>query len=94
MIGELVDTFYNRGRQDPLLAPVSAPTDAGPYGAVDKAATLHRWLALLQQTTANVCPPPAASIFLENARRIADSFEMAMATQRGRIAGPRHLRRS
>jgi hemoglobin len=53
-----------------------------------------RWLALLQQTTANVCPPPAALIFLENARRIADSFEMAMATQRGRIAGPRHLRRS
>jgi len=41
MIGELVDTFYNRGRQDPLLAPVSAPTDAGPYGAVDKAATLR-----------------------------------------------------
>lgn len=41
MIGELVDTFYNRGRQDPLLAPVSAPTDAGSHGAVDKAATLR-----------------------------------------------------
>lgn len=51
-----------------------------------------RWLALFEQTTADVCPPAAAAVFMEKARRIADSFEMAMATQRGQIAGPRHSR--
>jgi hemoglobin len=51
-----------------------------------------RWLTLFEQTTADVCPPAAAAIFLEKARRIADSFEMAMATRRGQMAGPRHSR--
>jgi hemoglobin len=49
-----------------------------------------RWLALFEQTTADVCPPDAAAIFMEKARRIADSFEMAIAGRRGEIAGPRH----
>jgi hemoglobin len=49
-----------------------------------------RWLALFEQTTSDVCPPAAAAIFMEKARRIADSFEMAIATRRGQIAGPRH----
>lgn len=53
-----------------------------------------RWLALFEQTTADVCPPAAAGLFMEKARRIADSFEMAMATRRGEIAGPRHSRPS
>jgi hemoglobin len=41
-----------------------------------------RWLALFEQTTDDVCPPAAAATFMEKARRIADSFEMAMATRR------------
>ena len=49
-----------------------------------------RWLALFEQTTADVCPPAAAAVFMEKARRIADSFEMAIAGRRGEIAGPRH----
>jgi hemoglobin len=49
-----------------------------------------RWLALFEQTTADVCPPAAAAVFMEKARRIADSFEMAMATRSGQIAVPRH----
>jgi hemoglobin len=49
-----------------------------------------RWLLLFEQTATEVCPPAAAAHFLEKARRIADSFEMAMATQRGEIALPRH----
>lgn len=49
-----------------------------------------RWLALFERTTSDVCPPVAAAIFMEKARRIADSFEMAIATRRGQIAGPRH----
>jgi hemoglobin len=49
-----------------------------------------RWLARFEQTAGDVCPPAAAATFMEKARRIADSFEMAMATRRGQIAGPRH----
>lgn len=49
-----------------------------------------RWLALFERATADVCPPAAAAVFMEKARRIADSFEMAMAIRRGEIAGPRH----
>ena len=53
-----------------------------------------RWLALFEQTTADLCPPAAAALFMEKARRIADSFEMATATRDGQIAGPRHSRPS
>ena len=118
MIAELVDTFYGRARQDPLLAPVFAtvvdwdehlaklrafwssvvlmsgryhgqplqahmPLSIGPHH-------FDRWLALFEQSTSDVCPPSAAAVFMEKARRIADSFEMAMATRRGQITGPRH----
>jgi len=33
----------------------------------------------------------AAAHFIDKARRIADSFEMASATQAGRISSPRHV---
>jgi len=52
-----------------------------------------RWLDLFEQTAREVCPPPAASLFIDKARRIADSFEMASATMTGRIAAPRHVLR-
>lgn len=53
-----------------------------------------RWLDLFEQTAREVCPPAAAAHFIDKARRIADSFEMAAATQRGTIAAPRHVLRS
>lgn len=120
LIGELVDTFYSRVRQDPVLAPVFARvTDwdehltklrafwssvtlmSGRYHGRPMQAhfplpigTQHfdRWLALFEQTAADVCPPAAAAVFVEKARRIADSFEMALATQRGEIATPTRSR--
>ena len=52
-----------------------------------------RWLALFEQTARDIYPAEAAIIFIDRARRIADSFEMAIATQAGRIAAPRHARR-
>ncbi|MFT4115198.1 group III truncated hemoglobin [Bradyrhizobium sp.] len=52
-----------------------------------------RWLDLFEQTAREVCPPAAAALFIEKARRIADSFEMASATADGRIASPRHVLR-
>ncbi|MFK4505800.1 hemoglobin [Bradyrhizobium daqingense] len=52
-----------------------------------------RWLDLFEQTAREVCPPAAAALFIDKARRIADSFEMASATVAGRIASPRHVLR-
>jgi hemoglobin len=54
----------------------------------------NRWLDLFEQTAREVCPPQAAALFIDRARRIADSFEMASATLAGRIASPRHVLRS
>lgn len=52
-----------------------------------------RWLDLFEQTAREICPPAAAALFIDKARRIADSFEMASATMAGRIAAPRHVLR-
>jgi hemoglobin len=52
-----------------------------------------RWLDLFEPTAHEVCPPAAAALFIDKARRIADSFEMASATLAGRIAAPRHVLR-
>lgn len=49
-----------------------------------------RWLALFEATAIELCPPAAATHFIERARRIADSLEMGIATQQGRIYQPRH----
>jgi hemoglobin len=50
-----------------------------------------RWLDLFEKTAREICPPAAAAHFIDKARRIADSFEMASATQAGRISSPRHV---
>ena len=57
-------------------------------------AHFDRWLALFELTVADVCDPDAAVVFMEKARRIADSFEMAIATKDGRVAEPRHSLKS
>ncbi|OYR21677.1 group III truncated hemoglobin [Brucella thiophenivorans] len=53
-----------------------------------------RWLELFEQTAREIFPSEAAIIFIDRARRIADSFEMAIATHGGQIAGPRHSRKA
>jgi Truncated hemoglobins len=52
-----------------------------------------RWLALFEESAREVCPPEAAALFVDRARRIADSFEMGLATVRGDIHAPRHAAR-
>lgn len=49
-----------------------------------------RWLDLFEATARELCPPDIADAFIVRARRIADSFEMARASQRGEFAAPRH----
>jgi hemoglobin len=41
------------------------------------------WLDLFAQTVTEVCPPPAAALFLEKARMIASSLSTGMAYVRG-----------
>jgi hemoglobin len=48
------------------------------------------WLALFEATARELCPPDVAMAFIVRARRIADSFEMARASQKGAFARPRH----
>lgn len=56
-------------------------------------AHFDRWLALFEETARELCPPDMADAFLVRARRIADSFEMAIAAKHGEIRAPRHSRR-
>ena len=53
-------------------------------------AHFDRWLALFEATARELCPTPVADLFIQRARRIADSFEMARASQAGLIGRPRH----
>lgn len=49
-----------------------------------------RWLLLFEQTTRDLFAPEIAEAFMLRARRIADSFEMGVASVRGEIVQPRH----
>ncbi|MFH1556670.1 MAG: group III truncated hemoglobin [Pseudomonadota bacterium] len=51
-----------------------------------------RWLQLFEETAHQLCPDDVADVFIVRARRIADSFEMAIGTQRGEVRQPRHSR--
>lgn len=51
-----------------------------------------RWLQLFEETVREICPEDVAEAFLVRARRIADSFELAIGSQRGEIRAPRHSR--
>ncbi len=42
-----------------------------------------RWLALFEATARDLCPPPAAALFVERARRIAESLELGIAGANG-----------
>jgi hemoglobin len=42
-----------------------------------------RWLTLFEETAATLCPPAAATHFIERARRIAESLELGIASHHG-----------
>ena len=42
-----------------------------------------RWLALFQETAAEVCPPAAAALFAAKARQIGESLQLGIAAARG-----------
>ncbi len=43
------------------------------------------WLELFAETAAEVCPPEAAALFVDRARRIAQSLQMGIAFTRGEL---------
>ncbi len=62
------------GRPMQVHAPL--PVDATHF---------DRWLALFSATADEVCPPPAAALFKERARTIAESLEMGISLHRGHM---------
>jgi hemoglobin len=53
-------------------------------------AHFDRWLSLFEPTVREIFDADVADAINLRARRIADSFEMGVATTRGEIARPRH----
>ncbi len=53
-------------------------------------AHFDRWLALFEPTVREIFSADVAGAIIQRARRIADSFEMGISTNRGEIARPRH----
>jgi hemoglobin len=49
----------------------------------------ERWLEIFEATALSVCPRKAADVFIDRARRIADSLELGIAARRGEIGRPR-----
>ncbi|MGN6304685.1 MAG: group III truncated hemoglobin, partial [Mesorhizobium sp.] len=43
----------------------------------------RRWLMLFRASVEQLCPPPVAALFFERALRIAHSFRLAIAFNRG-----------
>lgn len=108
LITELVDTFYGRVRQDPVLGPIflarlgedwgphlaslrdfwsSVTLMSGRYRGKPHAvhmslglepAHFERWLSLFEATVGELCTGPAAFLFVDRARRIADSLQISL----------------
>ncbi len=58
----------------PMQAHAPLPIDASHF---------DRWLGLFATTANDVCPPAAASYFIERAHVIAESLELGIGTARG-----------
>lgn len=87
-IGKITDfwsgVMLRTGRYDgrPMRPHLILPLEGRHFDA---------WLALFEATAREICvDEDVAMAFIVRARRIADSFEMARASQRGEIARPRH----
>lgn len=52
-----------------------------------------RWLDLFEATAREVFHEDIAAVFIDRARRIADSFEMGVKGQQGVFYTPRHVNR-
>lgn len=69
-----VALMTGRYHGQPMQKHLPLPVDARHF---------DRWLALFMQTANELCPPAAASHFIEKAGRIAESLEAGLAMQHG-----------
>jgi hemoglobin len=60
------------------------------HAGIDDIAAGHfaRWLALFEETAAEVCPPKAAALFVAKARQIGESLQLGIAASRGEFLPP------
>lgn len=49
---------------------------------------IDHWLDLFAQPADDMCPPDAAALFIDQARRIAQSLELGVALHRRQMLGP------
>lgn len=70
----LTGTYHGR----PMQAHQPLPVDARHF---------DRWLQLFEQTASELCPPAAAELFIDRARRIAESLELGIALHHGQMLG-------
>jgi hemoglobin len=73
-----VALMSGRYHGSPMAKHLPLPVDAAHF---------DRWLALFEETAAELCPPNAAAHFVERARRIAQSIELGIAGSRGVLLG-------
>ena len=62
----------------PMQAHQKLPVDAAHFDL---------WLALFEATATDLTPPAAAALFIDRARRIAESLEMGVAQHEGVLLG-------
>ncbi len=74
-----VTLMTGRYKGTPMRAHAFLPGISGAH--------FDRWLALFRRTAAEVCPEPAAQLFIERAERIAQSLELGIALHRGQMPG-------
>jgi hemoglobin len=67
-----------KGRPMPVHARLPGISDAH----------FARWLALFGETARDICPPPAADLFVDRAGRIAESLKIGIAIHRGESVVP------
>ena len=65
-----------RYQGQPMQVHKSLPVDARHF---------DRWLALFEEAARETCSPLAVDLFLERARRIAESLELGIAISRGQM---------
>ena len=73
-----VTLMTGRYKGAPMKAHADLPDLEGPY--------FDRWLGLFEATALEVCPPQAAALFIDRARRIGASLKMGVELQRGGLA--------
>jgi hemoglobin len=59
------------------------------HAAIAEISPAHfaRWLGLFEATARMLCPEPAAAVFVDRSRRIAESLEIGIALHRGADPG-------